>query len=82
MDEKITLNDGTVLENSHCVQANGRLFVYCRNMDLKTGYALFIDPEKTKKITMERYGLTTVYEGYSELYSISMDEDSCNMALK
>ena len=70
MDEKLTLNDGTEL-TGHAIEANERLFVYIWGKTLAEVFELLNDPEKTKKITANRYGETQTIRGYKHLCSVS-----------
>lgn len=70
MDEKLTLNDGTELMG-HLLETETRLFVYIWEKTLAEAFELLNDPEKTKKITANRYGETQTVKGYKHLVSIS-----------
>ena len=75
MPEKLTLNDGTVLENSSAI-LSGDLFVYIHDSDLQTVFNLLIDPENTEVIVYTRNNGTEVtYEGYTKLKAVT-DEDN------
>lgn len=72
--ETITLADGTVIENAHVSESDGRLYFYIENgMTLAEVFAVMIDQEKTATITGLRYQQETVYEGYTDLESIRKD---------
>lgn len=69
--EKITLADGTELEDSHVLNMNGSLSFYVRNgMGLDGVYALMSDRTKTETITALRFATETEYEGYTHLEMI------------
>ena len=70
MDEKLILNDGTEIKG-HYIETELRLFVYVWELTLTEAFELLNDPEKTKKITMIRNGVTQVVKGYKKLMSIS-----------
>ena len=75
MNEKLTLNDGTEIAG-HMYEIDGRLFVYMSGITLAEAFSLLIDPEKTKKITENRYGEITTITGYNHLYAISEESES------
>lgn len=67
----ITMNDGTVLEDSNILDMNGSLCFFVRNgMTMAEVFALFNDPEKTATITETRYEQEKTYEGYTDLNMI------------
>lgn len=70
MDETLTLNDGTVLVG-HLLETETRLFVYVWEKTLAEAFELLIDPERTKKIVADRYGVKETVRGYKHLMSIS-----------
>ena len=75
MPEKLTLNNGTELEDSSAI-LSGNLFLYIHNSDLQTVFNLLIDPENTEVIVYTRNNGTEVtYEGYTKLKAVT-DEDN------
>lgn len=70
--ETLTLNDGTILENSHIIQSDNSLFIYISNgFDIKQVFDLMYDPEKTKKIVFSSFGsLAGTYKGYKKLIAV------------
>lgn len=75
MPEKLTLNDGTELENSNAI-LSGDLFVYIHDSELQTVFNLLIDPGKTEKIIYTQVnGESITYNGYSKLTAVR-DEDN------
>ena len=75
MDQKLTLNDGTELENSYAIEAGGVLWVYCyAAITFGDLFALLNDPEKTDAITMTRAGTETEFDGYRELFCIRKED--------
>ena len=70
--ETLTLNDGTILENSHVLESNGNLFVYVNGeLTIKDVFDLMYDPEKTKKIVFEISGSKAgTYRGYKKLIAV------------
>ena len=75
MPEKLTLNDGTELENSSAI-LSGDLFLYVNGSDLQTVFDLLIDPENTKQIIYTQVNGTLItYVGYKKLRAVT-DEDN------
>ena len=71
----LTLNDGTVLENSHAVFSRD-LFLYIRGLTMAEAFELLIAPEKVEKITFTQInGDEVVYEGFTKLTAVR-DEDN------
>ena len=71
MPEKLTLNDGTVLENSSAILSSD-LFVYIHDSDLQTVFDLLIDPENTKKIIYTQVnGESVTFVGYEKLRAVT-----------
>ena len=75
MLEKLTLNDGTELDNSSAI-LSGDLFLYIHDSDLQTVFDLLIDPENTKQIIYTQVnGTSLTYVGYKKLHAVT-DEDN------
>ena len=75
MPEKLTLNDGTELDNSSAI-LSGDLFLYVNGYDLRTVFDLLIDPENTKQIIYTQVNGTLItYVGYKKLRAVT-DEDN------
>ena len=75
--ETLTLNDGTVLENSHAIENNDKLFVYVENgSTLAEVFALLIDPEKTETIIKKAPGMDDqTFEGFTKLIAVQDQEN-------
>ena len=70
MQERLRLNDGTVLENSSAI-LSGDLFLYINGQDLRTVFDLLIDPDNTKKIVYtQNNGETVTYQKYKKLIAV------------
>lgn len=70
MPEKLTLNNGTVLENASAVFSIN-LYLYIYGSDLKTVFDLLIVPENTEKIIYTRNnGTEATYEGFRKLTAV------------
>ena len=82
MDEYITLADGMKVEPAHILEMSGTdIIVYVNGgVGIDEMYDLFSDPELTERITAERYGTETVYEGYTELYALRIENPGLSTA--
>ena len=70
MQENLTMNDGTVLENASAI-LSGDLFVYIHDSDLQTVFDLLIDPDNTQKIIYTQINGTSIaYVGYKKLIAV------------
>ena len=70
MNERLTLNDGTVLENSSAIRS-GDLFIYVNGSDLRTVFGLLIEPENTEVITYtQNNGEKVVFRGFDQLIAV------------
>lgn len=75
MNSTLTLNDGTALEGSYVIQNGNTLYLYCyAEITFGDLFALLNDPEKAKKITMDRGGERTVFRGFKELFCIRKED--------
>lgn len=81
--ETIRLNDETEV-NGHILESgDGRfIFVYLYGMSLADGFVLFSDPDRTVHIEAMNHGNQHVYEGYTEITSISTEFGNCNLTMK
>ena len=70
MNESLTLNDGTVLENARAVESSD-LFLYINGLGMAGVFALLIDPETTERIiyTMVN-GSEITYNNYQHLIAV------------
>ena len=70
MQERLRLNDGTVLENSSAI-LSGDLFLYINGQDLRTVFDLLIDPDNTKKIVYtQNNGEAITYQKFKKLICV------------
>ena len=74
MDRKLILNDGTELEG-YLINDETKLFLYIFNVSLAEGFELLNDPDKTKVIKSEQYGVKATYRGFKHLSAISEEID-------
>ena len=70
MDEKLILNDGTEL-TGHLVDADGTLFLYIFDSDLKSAFLLLCEPENVKTIKWQKDGTKGTVKGYKTLFLIA-----------
>ena len=71
MPEKLTLNDGTELDNASAI-LSGDLFLYIHDSDLQTVFNLLIDPENTERITYtQANGSKIEFVGYEKLRNVT-----------
>jgi hypothetical protein len=84
MGQILILNDGTILTPAHAIPAGGVLWVYIDgDMTLAEAFELLNDPEKTGTIEANEYGSVTTYEGYTDLYCITREDNGrINAGLK
>ena len=80
MDEKLTLNDGTVLPG-YCIQDGRNLFIYLYSITLTAAFALLNDPQKTAAITEDQYKDHRVYTGFDHLSAVSEERGGMVSAL-
>lgn len=72
---KLTLNDGTVLEDSSAL-LSGDLFLYMNGYGMQEIFDLLIDPEKTKKIIFTQVnGEKVTFTGYKKLIAVRDEEN-------
>ena len=71
-EERLTFNDGTVLENTTAIQDGDSLYLYMNddNVTMHDAFLLLEDAEKTQTIVGHQYGIDTEYVGYTDLTSI------------
>ena len=71
MQEKLTLNNGTVLANASAI-LSGNLFLYIHGNDLKTVFDLLIVPENTEKIIYtQNNGEDITFAGFTKLTAVT-----------
>ena len=71
MPEKLTLNNGTELEDSSAILSVD-LFLYIRGKAMKAVFDLLIKPRNTEVIVYTRNnGESITYEGYTKLRAVS-----------
>ena len=69
--QTLTLNDGTLLENSDAIETDVGLFLYISaGLTLLEVATLLSDPEKTKKIVYTSGTDKTTFRSYKKLTSV------------
>ena len=84
MEQFLILNDHTILNPAHAILAGGVLWVYIEGgMTLAEAFEQLSDPEKTCRIEAKEFGTETLYEGYTDLFCITREDDGrINAGLK
>jgi hypothetical protein len=81
MEETITLADGTVIQHTLTFEAYVGLWVHVlEGMDFSTAVKLFNNKKKTRRIVSDKTTPAkpdgcTVYEGYTDLFSIRAEDN-------
>lgn len=71
MPEKLTLNDGTVLENASVIRSGVNLFAYVYGSDLRTVFDLLIEKENTRRIVYtQNNGEAVAFYGFDRLIAV------------
>ena len=74
----LTLNDGTVFQNSSALVSTGNLFVYIQQagVTLTDVFNAFVDPEKTGRIVYTQVNAEEiVFTGYEKLIAVRDEGD-------
>ena len=72
--ETLTLNDGTVLNNSYAAETMDNLFLYIRNgMTMMQVFILIMDTSKIETIKYTAGDATVEYGGYTVVQGITME---------
>ena len=72
---QITLNDGTVLQDSYVIQDGNILWVYIyAAISFEDAFLLLCNPDNVKKVTLEQFGEKTVFKGFTELFCIRKED--------
>jgi hypothetical protein len=72
MEQTLTLNDGTILKNSHAMPLGEGLYFYLGDSELTMQEALrlFTDPSNVEKIVYTSGKVSIEYDGYTEIDTI------------
>ena len=75
MTRKIVLNDGTEIDGGTAgISSGGGLWIYFTGYTMMQAAMMFLDPQKTAKITFIGGDSEAVYEGYTNCVNMSLDE--------
>ena len=83
--QKITLADGTIINNAYAMLVDGQLFIYITstNMDIRDVWNLLSNTRKTKRIRSQAFGEDVTYQKYTDIYFIRCETDgSMNAGLR
>ncbi len=80
-ENTIKLNDGTILDESHCSHYDSSLWCYVSGKTMAECMQIFSNPEKTAEIESYFYAKTYRYIGFTELLLIQKSEDGVNVRL-
>ena len=75
MNETLTFNNGTVLQNSYAIQVDMVLYIYIKDesCSFEDAFELLNNQNTVSKIICNRYGQKETYEGFTDFYSITKD---------
>jgi len=73
--QKLTLNDGTVLENSHVILNGSTLWFYLTGITFTETFNVMNDASRTETITADSFGDVTAYEGFTDLFCLRREDD-------
>lgn len=74
----LTLNDGTILQNSSGLVSSGMLFIYVRQngITMTDVFNLFVDPDKTERIVYTQVnGEEITFLDYEKLIAVRDEGD-------
>ena len=74
----LTLNDGTILQNSSALLSSGMLFIYVRETGITIAdvFNLLVDPSKTERIVFTQVnGDEVVFLEYEKLIAVRDEGD-------
>lgn len=73
--QRLVMADGTTIEDGRAGYSSGKLWVWFTGYTLPEASTIFFDPTKTERIVYEYGNMSDVYEGYTEVISMNIDED-------
>ena len=71
---RLTLNDGTVLEDSTALDSGFTLWLYLYGVTFDEAYRMLSDRDLTSVIYAEEDGETTIYRGYTDLFFLQRED--------
>lgn len=77
MEQKITLADGTVIQNAYAMLVDGNLFIYINDTGADIGqiFDLLRNAKKTKRIRSQAFGDDVTYQKYTKIYFIREEDN-------
>lgn len=78
--ETLTLNDGTVLNDSSAIESDRSLFLYIYNLTLEEVFPLLTDSEKTERIIYTQ-GTERIFLGYTKLIALRDEGNNLTTAV-
>ncbi len=80
-DRVVTLNNGTIFEDSDCGYADRKLWCFIKGISFGEAYAAFSDPESTKEIRFLYGNVEEIYKGFTDLDIIRKSEFTIDIRL-
>lgn len=78
---RLILADGTTIENGEAGYSSGYLWLWMPGMTLPEAAGIFLDPEKTKKVTFEYGEMADTYEGYTTCTHLSVTDGKVTVCM-
>ena len=78
---RVTLNDGTIFEDSQCGYAEHTLWLWLKGITFAQAFAAFSDPEKTKTILFQYGNQEETYTGFTEINLIQKSESTIDVRM-
>ena len=72
--ETLTFANGQVV-NGHCLETNGRLFLYMYEITFADAINLLLDPANYETVQDFQYGKEKTITGYTHFYCIGEEEN-------
>lgn len=74
MDEKLILNDGTVIAG-HIIVSDNRLFLYMYSISFYDAFIALSDPDNVKTIKWENGSEKGTLKGFKHLYAVTEESN-------
>ena len=79
--QRITLNDGTVIDNGSAGLSSGFLWLYLPGYTIQQAAAVAFDPTKTAIIVFEYGEMSDTYNGYTTCTQIAESDGVASVCL-
>lgn len=73
--QRLIMKDGTTIENGRCGYSEGHLWCWITGYTMQEAAGIFLDPEKTDKITYQYGEMSDEYEGFTDCINLFVDND-------